>query len=401
MTIKDAMTTTGLPSTFGLPPLKNYIPKKDGAVVASLKKAGAIIFGKMNVPFASYDWQCKSPHFGRTSNPWNLRHTPGGSSGGAGAALAAGFTPLEVGSDIAGSIRYPAHCCGVYGLRTTEALVPLAGLVPPKLASSLKSIVVLGPMARSIDDLRLALHVIQDSSVRIPMLRTPEKLKIGWTDMMVGIQASDETSRLLQNFLQQLEKEGHSVRRASPEKLDLEEAYALWGEIVGFEYVPLLPGPMKKAYLRKFIARPFIRLAFGRSAFSEGFARGILSKPRDYEKAIQRREELMRMMDEFLSEFDLWVTPVAPTEAISHRRIGSSIRVDKKTLTYSEALGAFLCPTALTGQPILSIPIGQAQSGLPVGVQLHGRRGQDFHLLDLAEKIHMTQKAAPASWPEL
>src|SRR5207253_4466223 len=140
----------GLRSTFGLPHLRFYRPAADCGVVARLRRAGAVILGRTAVPFACFDWQCRPPLARECVNPLDPARTPGGSSGGAAAALAARFTPLELGTDQAGSIRYPAHCCGVFGLRTTVGLVPADDILSPG-KPLFSSIISVGPMARSVE----------------------------------------------------------------------------------------------------------------------------------------------------------------------------------------------------------------------------------------------------------
>ena len=155
MTIKDAIETAGVRTTGGHPPLRDYIPTKDASAVARLKRAGAILLGKTNVPPLSADYRADNEIFGRTNNPWNLARTPGGSSGGAAATVAAGLTGFDVGSDLAGSVRTPAHFCGLFGLKPTERRVPNTGHIPeaPGLPRAVRHMNVLGPLARSVDDL--------------------------------------------------------------------------------------------------------------------------------------------------------------------------------------------------------------------------------------------------------
>ena len=157
MTIKDALETAGLRTTGGHPPLRDYVPRTDASAVAKLKGAGAILLGKTNVPPLSADYRADNEIFGRTNNPWNLERTPGGSSGGAAAAVAAGLTGFDVGSDLAGSVRTPAHFCGLFGLKPTERRVPNTGHIPepPGLPRAVRHMNVLGPLARSVQDLAL------------------------------------------------------------------------------------------------------------------------------------------------------------------------------------------------------------------------------------------------------
>ena len=130
MTLKESTQVAGLPQSAGITPLKDYRPEADGPIARSVFAAGSCLLGKTNIPVALGDWQADSPVYGRTNNPWDLDRTPGGSTGGGAAALAAGFTPLEIGSDIGGSIRVPAAYCGVYGHRPSETAVPRTGSFP-------------------------------------------------------------------------------------------------------------------------------------------------------------------------------------------------------------------------------------------------------------------------------
>ena len=157
MTVKDSIAVAGMPTTCGLPRLKDNRPERDAAAVARLRAAGAIPFGRTNVPPMTADLQTGNALHGVTSNPWDTARVPGGSSGGAAAALAAGLTPLELGSDIGGSIRNPAHFCGVYGHKPSFGIVPFDGHVPPPPGSTeWTDMAVIGPMARSAGDLATA-----------------------------------------------------------------------------------------------------------------------------------------------------------------------------------------------------------------------------------------------------
>src|SRR5882724_3684932 len=161
MTVKDTFETAGVCTTAGSPTLADHVPKTDATAVARLKSAGANVFGKTNTPLFAGDAQTYNEVFGTTHNPWDAAHSPGGSSGGSAAAVAAGLTPLELGSDIGGSIRNPAHYCGVYGHKPTHGIIPMRGHVPgPPGALSEVDLGVGGPLARSADDLELALDVL-------------------------------------------------------------------------------------------------------------------------------------------------------------------------------------------------------------------------------------------------
>src|SRR5205085_9817357 len=164
MTVKEAFNVAGLPTTWGIPAFKGWQPMQDALAVTRLKAAGAVILGKTNVPLAISGWQSFNDVYGTTNSPWDLGRTPGGSSGGSAASLAAGYVALELGSDLNGSIRQPAHCCGVFGHKPSTGLVPLGGHVPPRAdpagSDATVGLGVVGPMARSAADLALALGVI-------------------------------------------------------------------------------------------------------------------------------------------------------------------------------------------------------------------------------------------------
>src|ERR1700722_8181413 len=162
ITIKEALNIAGLPTTWGFPQFKDFIPEKDAVIVSRLKSAGAIILGKTNLPVGLGDFQSYNEVYGTTNNPWDYSRSPGGSSGGSAAALAAGFGALSFGSAIGGSLRVPAHFCGVYAHKPTFGLVPFRGYGPPPCPPLPRNgdLAVLGPMARSATDLKIALDVI-------------------------------------------------------------------------------------------------------------------------------------------------------------------------------------------------------------------------------------------------
>jgi len=162
MTVKESFNLASLPTTWGIPDAAGWVPDEDAVAVKRLKDTGAIILGKTNVPIFLADWQSYNALYGTTNNPWDKTRSPGGSSGGSAAALAAGYVALELGSDIGGSIRVPAHFCGVFGHKPSTGLVPLRGHTPPRLPALPVTIdlAVAGPLARSAHDLALALDIL-------------------------------------------------------------------------------------------------------------------------------------------------------------------------------------------------------------------------------------------------
>jgi amidase len=168
MTVKESFNVAGLPTTWGIAAARENIATEDAVAVQRLKAAGAVIIGKTNVPFNLADWQAHNDIYGTTSNPWDTSRTPGGSSGGSAAALAAGYVALEIGSDIGGSLRAPAHFCGVFSHKPSYALLPSRGHTPPGVEplGDEPDLAVIGPLARSAGDLALALDILTGSTCR-------------------------------------------------------------------------------------------------------------------------------------------------------------------------------------------------------------------------------------------
>jgi amidase len=199
VTIKDAIETANLRTTGGFPSLADYVPTTDAPVVARIRAAGAIIVGKTNLPVLSADYRADNPIFGRTNNPWALDRTPGGSTGGGAAALAAGLTALEIGSDFAGSVRIPAHYCGVYGLKPTEYRVPCTGHIPelPGTLKGRRHMNTIGPLSRSVEDLVLALCLMAGPDgyewevPPVPLDPMPDRplktLRLAWSDDFAAV----------------------------------------------------------------------------------------------------------------------------------------------------------------------------------------------------------------------
>jgi amidase len=390
MTIKDTYRVAGIRTTTGLPQYRHYRPARDCELVARIRRAGAIFLGRTNVPFAAFDWQCRNPLFAEGLNPWDPSRTPGGSSGGAAAALSAGFTPLELASDIAGSIRYPAHCCGVLGLRTTDGLLPKHDWAAEDLPEAPWNLAVPGPMARTIEDLELLLSVLLDAPASAPPPMKP-RLKIAVSSSLCGLMPDGATSRLLAGLSDQLHAAGHEMTSATPfaeveaaDALDGEAAFRVWGMVAGYEYRRLLPRWLQSWPGRSLYAFYLLRLRLGSGPLTRWFGRGLRAEARDYERAMEQRQRIHERADAFFADHDLWILPVSPGEAIRRQRGGRAISVEGRAISYSAYLGSYLCPTAVLGTPALTLPIGVGDSGLPIAVQVHGARGNDLELVRLA-----------------
>ncbi|WP_020410722.1 amidase family protein [Hahella ganghwensis] len=244
LTIKDTWEVPGMACTAGAPLFRDHYPKSAAPAVKRLQNDGAIIFGKTNVPLFASDIQSYNRIYGTTNNPWDVRLTPGGSSGGAAAALAAGFTSLGLGSDLAGSIRIPAHYCGVYGHKPSHGVISLQGHIPGPLGTlGEPPLAVAGPMARSADDLELMLDILVGPSpelspgweVRLPPAGK-ESLRdyrvLMWTeDPMCPV--DDSMQQQYRDLKQRLQEAGVKVDSGAPTDVDLEHLYATYMRQLG------------------------------------------------------------------------------------------------------------------------------------------------------------------------
>ncbi|HET7232565.1 MAG TPA: amidase [Longimicrobium sp.] len=392
VTIKDVYDVAGMRITFGWPPMRNNRPRRDAFAVARLREAGAVIMGITNAPLGSYDWQCWNPLYGRTKNPWDPSRTPGGSSGGSCAAIAAGFSALELGSDAAGSIRVPAHFCGVVAMKPTETRVSGRGHGRFKgIPYSLRHICTYGPIARSVADLEMAMELLTAPDPSFPDTppvpfalrppRDPATLRIAWADAFGGYPVCADTAAAVRGVATALQAAGAEVWRRAPDAIDGDGALATWGEINGFETGMALP-PYATLPMRWGAA-----VQFGRGPFSRGLGRGMAFNGKRYFHALDRRDRWCGEIDAFLDGYDAWICPVAAVPAITHRRTGAAVEVDGRRTSYSLALGAWACLTALLGCPVVVLPIGRSADGLPIGVQIVGRRWDDAGVLAVARAI--------------
>ncbi|MBK9121586.1 MAG: amidase [Chloroflexi bacterium] len=395
VTMKDAWSVKGMRSTGGYPPLADHVPDRDATVVERLRGAGAIVFGKTNVPILSTDTQTHNEIFGRTDNPWNTDRTPGGSSGGSAAAVASGMSPLDIGSDIAGSVRIPAHYCGVYSLKPTEYRVSTAGHIPPLPESprGVRRFSVAGPIARSVDDLELALRVIAGPDPRyldIPPVPLPERtdapalnhMRIAYADRFGHVPVTDDTTRVIHDAADRLGHGGADVEKVVPEGWTFPDVWELYGflywSVVGASLPPDID--VSEAEFAGFTPD-------SPDAFSRGAGKAVNVSLRAYGRAMLDRDRVINALDSFLEEHDVWICPVTATPAIPHIPHMSNVQVGSQTINYFE-MGTYYCmPFNLTGHPVVVIPAGFSQDGLPIGLQIVGRRWDEIRLLAYARRI--------------
>jgi amidase len=392
MTIKDALETAGLRTTGGYPPLANHVPKKDATAVARLRAAGAVLIGKTNVPPLSADGRADNPIFGRTNNPWNLERTPGGSTGGGAAAVAAGLSAFDVGSDLAASVRMPAHWCGLFGLKPTEGRVPNTGHIPevPGMPHAVRHMNVLGPLARSVDDLATILKVIagpDDSdweTAPAPLAEAPERalssLRFAWTTEFGSETPSRETVNALAGFAGKLAALGCRIERDSPKNFDFDLAWQTWGEIVIAERV-VTQGDAARERVEN------LRKALGDVPVARGSAKGARATVADYMASLSTRDKLITALERFFDDYDAWLCAVSYGPALGHIPFGTPVDVDERKVPYFLAVTAFTSVFNLTGHPAVVLPLARTKEGLPIGVQVVGRRWSEPALLALAKQL--------------
>lgn len=401
VTVKDGFETADLRSTNSQKSLANHVPKEDATVVARLRVAGAVILGKTNLPERGGDVQTNSPLFGRANNPWDADRTTGGSTGGGAAAVAAGLSPLELGSDMGGSIRIPAHFCGVFGLKPTEHLVSVAGNInsfPPGGPRGIRHMDAPGPLARSVEDLKLCLSLIagpdgRDLEVPLvplagPVERPLREYRFAWTDDFGGVPVTAETRAALEMLARKLEDLGCRVERLSPPQFDFELAWRTYGEILGTEVGVTLPPPV--SFLAHLL-RGFLSMMHKDEPMIRATYRGFGLSMRRYAAALTQRDALMAALEGFLAGWDAWLCPVTSGPAFTHRPTsrfrGQRIEVDDEKIPYWLATIAYPTILNLTGNPVVVLPLARSKDGLPIGVQVVGQRWRDMELLAIAERL--------------
>ena len=389
MTIKDTFDVDGLPASAGVKALLNR-PGHDAEVVAAVRAAGAVPWGKTNVPVMAGDWQSFNPVYGATNNPWDLTRTPGGSSGGAAAALASGITALEIGSDIGGSLRVPAAFCGVFSHKPTWGLVSQRGHVPPAPGSyAERDLNVVGPMARSVRDLRLLLSVIARGpfAAKAPPAEI-KGLKIGlWLDEP-GFPIDPEVRKVIEALAVRLARDGAEVEVIRP--VDTEALLPAYQTLLLAAIGPDLPPKMQRQMRGM---RGWASLALKMGADSQSWAGQVMAYAATHGEWLAANEARARLIEQAGTLFqnrDVVLAPIAPVTAFPHDHRPFQKRALKgsngATIPYSSMLYWISLATTL-GLPATAMPAGLAASGRPVGVQIIGPQGGDSRTIAVAEAL--------------
>lgn len=403
ITIKDIFETAGLRTTAGYIPLKDYVPQQDATAVARLRAAGAVIMGKTNMAELAADYQSINSLFPRVNNPWHLDYTPGGSSGGSAAAVAAGLSPLDLGNDFGGSVRQPAHFCGVYGLKPTDRRISTAGQIPevPGMPVCIRQMMTVGCFARSLEDIRLGFSLIAGADLRrpdvppIPLDRPSGKplqhLKIAWTAEWAEVPVASEIRVAMTAIAQTLSGAGIRVEPWLPKNFELGKIFNLYGRLSA--YLNVYAQPKDGYNVRRSLELLFRTATQGDKQlrklgnFSSFLPELLNPSLKGYFQALTERDRFIVHMDEALEPWDVWLCPVAATPAFTHCPAWSAVDVDGRSYPHAVANGSYTIPFNLSGHPAAIIPIGKTQNGLPIGMQIVGKRWCEMELLAIASAI--------------
>jgi len=377
ITVKESYDVEGLPTTWGNPAFVDNIAPQDATAVARLRRAGAIILGKTNVPFMLADWQAFNSIYGTTSNPWNVDRTPGGSTGGGAAALAAGLSYLSLGSDLGGSIRVPAHFCGVYGHKPSHGIVPQKGHAPPPYGSprgALPELPVGGPLARSAADLSLALAIMggpeADEAVAyrwsLPQARGAQlaDYRIGYAADHSYAPVSVEVNRAFIETIEALGSAGARLEEGWPEGVDPVKQYGTYLYLLELYGAGDLNGDG--------LVTPNAPYANVRTASNDQLAARAL-------------------WGRYFRTHDAFLTPTSPIPAFLHDHSGDPLperifATPEDSVSHRSML--FWVHTAnLVGLPATVAPVGLTSGGLPVGIQILGPQLEDATPIALAGHI--------------
>jgi len=382
MTVKEQFNVSGLPTTWGFEKYRDWRPDFDALVVQRLKAAGAVILGKTNVPTGLEDWQSYNKVYGTTNNPWDLSRTPGGSSGGAAAALAAGFVPLEMGSDIGGSLRCPAHFCGVFSHKPSLDLTPQRGSGPPETPAIpfIGDMAVIGPMARSAVDLALELQVLAgpdelwDGIGYKLALPPPRHDKI--TDFRVLVidthplcPTAESVRSALDGLADRLAKLGCAVAHTNPHMPNLVRTTRNYYELLSaFFAADLSPQERSEAGAAATALSP------DNLSLRAARLRGLTMSHAAWIQTSRIRTGLRAAWQASFREVDVILCPPMPTPAFPHDHspwVTRQLDIDGKQVPYENQV-AWAAVATSVGLPATVAPIGHSEEGLPIGVQIIG-----------------------------
>jgi len=393
VTIKEQFLMANTPSTLNTKRMKDFIAPEDGVIVKRIRSAGAVILGKTNVPANLQGYQVQGEIYPEGKNPYGLEHSPGGSSGGGAAAVAAGMTALELGADGGGSLRVPAHFCGVFCLKPTDkTIVRYGGLPLPKGARGfLVNMGQPGPLSRSVDDVQLLWEIIRgpDSSDfeippiewRPPSGRSLEHLRFAWTDGFEEYLAGAETREQLAALALRIERAGARVEKVAPtiHPRASEVFVQLFGASLGQD----MPWLVRKVF-PILAARGLLK---GQPHVVRLLRRALKMDAQEYAAALGVKRVLVQDIERFFGSHDVLLAPVSYGPAFKRCNQGSALDFDGSMRPYNDYCWPYVGPFNASGHPALVIPLGTSKDGLPIGVQLIGPCWSEPELLHIARQL--------------
>lgn len=396
ITVKNALEMSGVRTTAGVPALSNHIPSKDAVVVERLRAAGGVILGNTNVSFMLRDWQSYNDVHGTTNNPWDLERTPGGSTGGGAAALAAGLSYLSVGSDIGGSIRIPAHFSGVYGHKPTLKLVPQRGHIPPLPGGPPSpfgrlNLNVVGPLARSATDLKVALSILGGPDVEeaiayswsLPPARGARlaDYRIGFVMDSPSCPVSSDAKEVLAGAIEALRKAGAPLEEGWPAGVDPAGQYNTYRYLLSATGASSIPDDQLEELRERARRQDGTREAI--SALAQTAPHKV------YQAVDNERMAARGVWQEYFRAHDAFLMPTAFVPAFRHDHRERSLRTiatPEGTRPYEDVL-FWISFATLAGLPATTAPVGRTREGLPVGMQIMGPYLEDATPIDIAGRM--------------
>ncbi|MCW5662174.1 MAG: amidase [Burkholderiaceae bacterium] len=396
ITVKESFNVAGLPTTWGIPQAKDFKARDDALIVTRARNAGAVVLGKTNVSLVLGDWQSYNAIYGVTRNPWNPERTPGGSSGGSAAALAAGFGALSLGSDIGGSLRVPAHFCGIAALKPSHGLVPSRGHAPPGARPLPREVdlAVVGPMARTAADLARVFDIIAGPdelasgvgyrlALRAPRQQELKNFRVLMIDSHPLMPTSAPVKAALERLAGRLERAGVKVERSHRLLPDLGEVARVYMRLLMSFTAANWPRDLYDR-LRGIAAS----LPADDKSLAAERARGIALSHRDWVIADVMRSGQQAQWRALFAEVDVVLCPTMPVTAFAHdhsdRQEVRRLEIDGQSFPYLDVGLVWAAAATSMGLPAAVVPIDRGDHALPIGVQIVGPYLEDRTVLAFA-----------------
>lgn len=393
ITVKEQFSVAGSYLTLNSKMIGGFKPGEDQALVKQLRKSGAIIIGTTNVPAMLMDYQTQGEIYPTASNPYDTTRTPGGSTGGGAASLAAGFVPLELGADMGGSIRVPSSFCGLYGLKTTELAVDIWDQKFPGMEFDNKNaaLAVAGPLARNTQDLELMWNVIKETPNQLlkstpydyDTIKSLNQYKIAWYDALKFgeflIPVHHDIKNKLTALLDSLQVHGVQTENTMPNTFS--EQFQIFMGLMA--YMNTYGQPW---IIRKFIVDGFKKMGDGPIDLSKSYELAMSQDANKHKEFINNRKTIIEEWNNFFKKYDFLICPVMPMPAIKKCPMGTSIEIEGKEVNYWVS-GSYALMVNALGLPSITIPLGLNEEGLPIGVQVIGKYFSEPQLIHFAKLL--------------